>query len=185
MISIQGKQKDARQNKNIGICEVIALDMNAYWSNATALRICHWSACPLQCEEILAARTSMAFELFFARRARSTASNLIVFSHYPADYFVGRPDFLQALGNSTSKRHIAYFGGHRHNVDMTSVTPIGNSTNWLSGGGGGWGCDGDYSNENASASMGFVLGQIAANGTLTARAITVDPGMCCPGYPPR
>lgn len=63
-------------------------------------------------------------------------------------------------------------GGHRHNVDQGSVTPIGENTAWLVGGGGGWSCDG--------GDQGFVVGEIAMDGSIQTRSVLVDSSVCCP-----
>merc|ERR1719414_590201 len=79
-----------------------------------------FSSCQSACESNLRYRAKEAFELFHTRAAKSAAKNLLVFSHYPTDYFRNLPDFLSGLRNA-STHHIEYFGGHRHNVDNTST----------------------------------------------------------------
>eukprot|EP00930_Biecheleria_cincta_P088455 TRINITY_DN7769_c0_g1_i3.p1 TRINITY_DN7769_c0_g1~~TRINITY_DN7769_c0_g1_i3.p1 ORF type:complete len:396 (+),score=65.91 TRINITY_DN7769_c0_g1_i3:22-1209(+) len=173
--------------------EVIALDVNFLWANHT----CHYTACPQACEANLKNRMDAAFKLFYERVAASNASNWVVFSHYPTDYFpraqtntsmpvdenwppswfkleVSReelPDrfhsFLTELSNA-SRSGIVYFGGHRHNVDQSSTASTAPQTNWLVGGGGGWGTEA-YGDQ-----QGFVVGEISDSGQITTRAVTVN-----------
>jgi len=174
--------------------EIIAMDTNYYtWLNHT----CPDTACPSKCEANLKTRADAAYALFYERVAASTASNLIVFSHYPTDYFPGGPysevnkslwwapswvsmtasnlpnrfyDFLPELSNAS--RHIEYFGGHRHNTDQSSTTSTAPNSNWLVGGGGGWGTE-SYGKE-----QGFVVGEIDANGKMTTYSVLVDFAVC-------
>lgn len=172
--------------------EVIAMDVNFLWANHT----CHLTACPQACEANLKRRMDAAFRLFYERVARSNASNWVVFSHYPTDYFPqkqpsnGMPadtwppswfnlhvsgeelpdrfhDFLSELSN-VSRNSIVYFGGHRHNVDQSSTVPTSPHTNWLVGGGGGWGTEA-YGDQ-----QGFVVGEIGLDGQITTRPVTVN-----------
>lgn len=148
--------------------EVIALDMNDLWNEYT----CKWSPCPKKCASVLKNRTAVAFDFFYERMAASEAGNLLVFSHYPTDYFWGHPQFLDELRNASS-HHVEYFGGHRHNVDQRSTTSTAPNNNWLVGGGGGWGCEG-YGEE-----QGFVVGEIGADGNVTTYPVLVDFNICC------
>jgi len=148
--------------------EVIALDMNDLWNEHT----CRWSPCPEKCAAILKNRTTAAFDLFYDRIAETGAENVLVFSHYPTDYFWAYPQFLDELRNASS-HHIEYFGGHRHNVDQRSCTSTVPNNNWLVGGGGGWGCEG-YGEE-----QGFVVGEIGADGNITTYPVFVDFNICC------
>lgn len=149
--------------------EVIALDMNYYtWVNYT----CGNTPCPSQCRHNLKVRMDAAFDLFYERARRSEARNLVVFSHYPTDYFWGFPDFLAELSNS-SRHHVEYFGGHRHNVDQRSCTSTAPNSNWLVGGGGGWGCEPHYGQE-----QGFVVGEIGTGG-LRTYPVLVNYSLCC------
>lgn len=151
--------------------EVLALDMNYYtWVEHT----CRWSPCEAECRANLKARHDAAFELFYERAAASTASNLVVFSHYPTDYFWAFPDFLAELSNASS-HHVEYFGGHRHNVDQRSTTSTAPNSNWVVGGGGGWGCEA-YGRE-----QGFVVGEIGADLNLTTYPVLVNFSVCCSG----
>eukprot|EP00429_Kryptoperidinium_foliaceum_P125862 CAMPEP_0176332876 /NCGR_PEP_ID=MMETSP0121_2-20121125/77297_1 /TAXON_ID=160619 /ORGANISM="Kryptoperidinium foliaceum, Strain CCMP 1326" /LENGTH=362 /DNA_ID=CAMNT_0017675777 /DNA_START=42 /DNA_END=1132 /DNA_ORIENTATION=+ len=78
--------------------EVIALDMNYYtWVNQT----CPLTPCEEECRDNLKERNDAAFDLFYDRAAKSPADSLVVFSHYPTDYFWGFPDFLDELGGTT------------------------------------------------------------------------------------
>lgn len=170
--------------------EVIALDINYYmWLNQT----CKYTLCPDACAANLKERADIAFQLFHERVATSKASNLIVFSHYPTDYFPGAwneserewgpswifmdadtiprglSTFLHELSNA-SRGHIEYFGGHRHNVDQRSVASTAPHSNWLVGGGGGWGTDGPE--------QGFVVGEIMSAGQVTTYSVILDPSLC-------
>ncbi|CAK0830215.1 unnamed protein product [Prorocentrum cordatum] len=159
--------------------EVVALDMNhlmwAWDKNASPHEQCpldcFYSPCQKKCEANLKARSDEGFELFYSRISESTAKNMVVFTHYPTDYFWKYPDFLGALRNG-SKRHLEFFGGHRHNVDQDSTTSIEPNSNWLVGGGGGWGCDGEQ--------QGIVVGELRKGKKLATRAVLLDdPSSCC------
>mmetsp|Transcript_10084 Transcript_10084/g.28499 ORF Transcript_10084/g.28499 Transcript_10084/m.28499 type:complete len:166 (-) Transcript_10084:113-610(-) len=136
---------------------------------------CQYTRCKAQCESRMRARSEAAFKLFKDRMASSTAKNMLVFSHYPTDYFWdsssddASADFLAQLRDGS--KHVAYFGGHRHNVDQTTTISIAPNDNWLTGGGGGWSCDGSQ--------QGFVVGEIAQDGTLTTRPVLVPQSQCC------
>lgn len=164
--------------------EVVAMDLNNYmdgWNRKIAadhqnFADCKYTACSSSCYSRMKARSDAGFQLLKARMATSTAKNMLVFSHYPSDYFWDNSSadaskgFVDMLSDA-SRHHVEYFGGHRHNVDQANqlVRPPNNA--WLSGGGGGWGCDGGQ--------QGFVVGEIAKDGTLTTRAVLVDQGSCC------
>ena len=154
--------------------EVLALDLNNLWVDQT----CPHTACEVECRKKVAERADAAFNLFYERMEASNASNLIVFSHYPTDYFWAYPDVLGNLSEATRpgglERHVEYFGGHRHNVDQTSTTSILPNNNWLVGGGGGWSCDGKE--------QVFLVGEIFDDGRIETRAVTVDYRACCWGW---
>lgn len=159
--------------------EVVGLDLNKFmggWNgSATAEELhfedCQWSACQADCYGNSDSRAKQAFELFSKRYEESTAKNLLVFSHYPTDYFQSVPDFLKNLSIADS-HNITYFGGHRHNTDQTSTWQTTPNTNWLVGGGGGWSCDGKE--------QGFVVGEIDYDYKVTTHAVLVDYNICCP-----
>jgi len=164
--------------------EVIAMELNTYQSgwnhnipaSQQSFGDCQYTPCADTCKALMRQRSDAAFALFKKRKAASAQKNLLVFSHYPTDYFWDHTsgdasaDFISDLSDA-STHHIEYFGGHRHNVDQTSTASIAPNNNWLSGGGGGWGCDGSQ--------QGFVLVEIAADGTMTSKPLLVDQGQCC------
>ncbi|CAK9004838.1 unnamed protein product, partial [Durusdinium trenchii] len=144
--------------------------------------------------EHLKKKSDEALQLFEERIAQSKAANWLVFSHYPTDYFPSawnesaplqwwsppwlwhhedRPamltNFLSELSNA-SRPSIVYFGGHRHNVDQSSTYSISPHTSWLSGGGAGWGVDGQE--------QGFVVGEVMEDGQVNTRAVLVDYADC-------
>mmetsp|Transcript_67000 Transcript_67000/g.158011 ORF Transcript_67000/g.158011 Transcript_67000/m.158011 type:complete len:349 (+) Transcript_67000:48-1094(+) len=168
--------------------EVIAMDINyLMWVNQT----CPNTGCPELCSQNMKARAFAAFELFNQRVAKSSASNWLVFTHYPTDYFPGAwntteplqwwtpswvrmtesewpsgfSQFLNELSNP-SRPSITYFAGHRHNVDQSTVASTAPHTNWLSGGGAGWSTDGDQ--------QGFVVGEIMEGGEVRTNAVIVN-----------
>merc|ERR1712039_295303 len=134
---------------------------------------CQWTQCEEKCIRNVRARADEAFNLFYERISSSKASSLLVFSHYPTDYFWGFPRFLKALSDA-SKFHIEVFGGHRHNVDQTSTIPTFPNNNWLVGGGGGWSCE-HYS----AIQQGFVVGEIREDKSVNTYSVLVDPKVCC------
>lgn len=164
--------------------EVVALELNTYqfgYNHGTPAKNqrfgdCQWTSCKSQCEDRAKRRSDAALEMFRNRSHESKAKNLLVFSHYPTDYFWDESsddesgDFLSLLRDNT-RHNITYFSGHRHNVDQTSGISIAPNEQWLTGGGGGWGCDGSQ--------QGFVVGEIAMDGTITTRGVYVDRGACC------
>lgn len=77
----------------------------------------------------------------------------------PAERPVGLVSLLSELSNA-SRESIVYFGGHRHNVDQSSVKSISPHSSWLSGGGAGWSVDGKE--------QGFVVGEVMASGEARA-----------------
>jgi len=157
------------EHPELGI-EVVGLDMNYYtWVNHT----CRWTPCQEVCHQNLKERHDAAFELFYERAEKSAARNLVVFSHYPTDYFWAFPDFLAELSNAT-EHHVEYFGGHRHNVDQRSCTSTAPNSNWVVGGGGGWGCEGWYGRE-----QGFLVGEVGLDYNLRTYPVLVNYSICC------
>jgi hypothetical protein len=155
--------------------EVIAMDLNMYVEGWEASYmedleegVCITGKCKNRCWDSFKGRAEESFQLFYSRMERSLAKNLLVFSHYPTDYFVRLPGFLSSLSNA-SRHHVEYFGGHRHSVSDTTTASTAPNHNWLVGGGGGWGCDGPF--------QGFVVGEIAMNGVLRTYEVLVDG--CC------
>lgn len=148
--------------------EVIALDTNYLWANYT----CHYTICPDACFGFLRSRMDSAMRLFNNRIEATTAGNVIVFSHYPSDYYWAYPEFMAKLSNA-SRHHILNLGGHRHNVDERSCTSIAPNTAWLVGGGGGWGCEG-YGDE-----QGFLVGEIGSDAVISTYPVLVNFTTCC------
>lgn len=182
--------------------EIIGLELNNYmngWKNGENgqprvnasdqnFTDCRYTACEQECYPRMKQRSDEAFELFKSRAAATEARNVLVFSHYPTDYFwdtaEGDPshDFLQGLseagsvaGSDANRYHLKYFGGHRHSTDQSSTLPITPNDSWLSGGGGGWSCD--------TNQQGFVVGEIHADWTMTTRVVLVDADDCCDPIP--
>jgi hypothetical protein len=153
-----------REHPELGL-EVISLDMNQLCHDD-----CQYSSCEDTCKEHLSQRANDAVELFKARSSATKAKNLLVFSHYPTDYLGEYPELVDALksteGADGTQHHVEYFGGHRHNVDQETTASISPNNNWLVGGGGGWGTDGDK--------QGFVVGEIADDFTVTTYSVLVD-----------
>ncbi|CAJ1387273.1 unnamed protein product [Effrenium voratum] len=151
--------------------EIVALDLNDLWAAQT----CPHTSCKESCHASLAQRAEVAWDLFYERMENSNASNMLVFSHYPTDYFWAYPEVLGNLSEAVRpgglERHVEYFGGHRHNVDQESTTSIKPSNSWLVGGGGGWSCDGRQ--------QGFLVGEIFDDGSMTTRPVLVDYCSCC------
>jgi hypothetical protein len=150
------------EHEELGL-EVVSMDMNHMmdaWTHKEPIipGDCVHTACKEICEGNLAARTKQAIELFHKRVLTSNAKNMVVFSHYPTDYLWPSQSLMDDLRwDKTAdggKRHVEYFGGHRHNVDQWSTTSIFPNGNWLVGGGGGWSCEGSQ--------QGFVVGEISA-----------------------
>lgn len=166
-----------KDHPELGI-EIVALELNHFmlgWDQSKTkedhfYEDCQYTACEEACKEISKARAMAAFKLFNERIAESTAKNMVVFSHYPTDYFTAVPEFLDALRDA-SKRNILFLGGHRHNIDQTSTTSIQPNENWLVGGGGGWSCDGP--------SQGFLVGEIGSDDKLTTYPELVEESLCC------
>lgn len=155
--------------------EIVGLDLNTMWSKYT----CEYTPCPEVCPAVLKQRSVDALQLMTTRSQESPANKMIVFSHYPTDYFDSEEpwlpphddysDLLRQLRDD--RRHIQYFGGHRHNVDHENTTSIAPNVNWLVGGGGGWSCDGSQ--------QGFVVGEIFST-TMRTHPVLVPTSACCP-----
>jgi hypothetical protein len=181
--------------------EVVAMDLNQYmwgwntsWKDTFILEEtqeipdenksgpvpddCKYTNCQGECEGNLKWRAQEGLNLFYERKEASEAKNMIVFSHYPTDYLWNETKFLGALSDAT-KHHIEYFGGHRHNVDQESTWQIKPNSNWLVGGGGGWGCEGSY--YMWPPQQGFVVGNIDGDGVMSTYKVLVDHTVCCPG----
>eukprot|EP00930_Biecheleria_cincta_P106019 TRINITY_DN9920_c1_g1_i4.p1 TRINITY_DN9920_c1_g1~~TRINITY_DN9920_c1_g1_i4.p1 ORF type:complete len:744 (+),score=102.17 TRINITY_DN9920_c1_g1_i4:230-2461(+) len=162
--------------------EVVALDLNHWmggWNKSAKahnqrFEDCTYTSCPQACRLNIEARAKEAFELFEERAAKSKAKNMLVFSHYPTDYFEAAPNFLDGLRDN-SAHDILYFGGHRHNTDQDSTISTSPNQNWLVGGGGGWSCDG--------TKQGFVVGEIKIDYTVHTYAVLANYSRCCSGAP--
>lgn len=155
--------------------EVVAMDLNHFVGDmtvqgSTAPIDCWQTNCVHHCARHLSNRAHEGLQMFHERMEKSTARNMVVFSHYPTDYFGAAPRFLAGLSNA-SRHHVEYFGGHRHDVDQESTRSTWPNNNWLVGGGGGWGCDG--------SKQGFVVGEIDHNSKLTTYSVLVDMSKCC------
>lgn len=159
--------------------EVVGMDTNKFmngWKHQLGFENqtysdCQWTPCKAKCHQTVENRTAVAFKLFGERMEQSTAKHMLVFSHYPTDYFSSAPEFIANLSKNDSGRTITYFGGHRHNTDTTSTFSTGSNKNWCVGGGGGWSCDG--------RDQGFVVGEISEDGVHTYSSL-VDWWLCCP-----
>lgn len=153
------------EHPELGI-EVLALEWTGtVWASQT----CTWSGCQQTCQQNLQARASDAFALFNDRMSKSPHS-MVVFSHYPLDYFANYPNILGPLSNAS--RPTVFFGGHRHNTDQNGQPSIGPNTPgaWLVGGGGGWGLDGGQ--------QGIVLGEIMSDGSIRTSSRIVPLWQC-------
>eukprot|EP00931_Biecheleriopsis_adriatica_P119466 TRINITY_DN94686_c0_g1_i1.p1 TRINITY_DN94686_c0_g1~~TRINITY_DN94686_c0_g1_i1.p1 ORF type:complete len:687 (-),score=137.69 TRINITY_DN94686_c0_g1_i1:78-2138(-) len=148
--------------------EVLALDLGGE-TRSKSFDDCNFTSCPGACRENMQKRSKEALELFHKRSAASIAKNLLVFSHYPTEYFGAGSDILEGLG-SDRKHKILYFGGHRHVTEEESSEVV---TSWTVGGGGGWSCDGKH--------QGFVVGEIQHDYSVKTRAALVDYDTCCGG----
>ena len=153
-----------KEHPELGI-EVVALDFNDVSEHPCSYGTAH--SCSSKCYSNLASRAQAAKELFYNRKSTSPHKNLVVFSHYPTDYFRHHhTDMLGALKDN-SRHAITYFGGHRHNTDQ-SGSSIAPNNEWLVGGCGGWGCDG--------GNQGFVVGEISD--TVKTYAVLANKNLC-------
>lgn len=168
------------QHPELGL-EVVALDFNEFengWNRTGNISEydppgdCRYTPCHAACLRNMKNRAKEALNLFHERRSKTTAKNLIVFSHYPTDYLWMIPPFVNGLQDDWN-HHVAYFAGHRHNVNK--LPPWKNpNNNWLVGGGGGWSCDG--------GSQGFVVGEISNEQELSTYPVLIDKHKCCPTH---
>lgn len=158
--------------------EIVGMDMNHYINGFVphmtreeqGFADCQHTPCAGQCYWLSEIRANVSLEIFNSRLTNSTAKNLIVFSHYPTDYFLPIPEFLDQLKDN-SKHDIFYFGGHRHNVDSWTTISIEPNVNWVVGGGGGYSCDGQQ--------QGFVVGEVHEDYSITTYSVLVPYEVCC------
>ena len=134
---------------------------------ADASKSCPWpvqsAGCsPAQCLRTRAEREVASARMLRERVAANRGGNLLVVSHYPTDFLLGRrPGGIDTIGLLRShETRISYFGGHRHATaahesGYAGTASIAPNRNWLTGGGGGWACDGP---------QGFVVGEVLDNG---------------------
>eukprot|EP00929_Paragymnodinium_shiwhaense_P092179 TRINITY_DN5205_c0_g1_i1.p1 TRINITY_DN5205_c0_g1~~TRINITY_DN5205_c0_g1_i1.p1 ORF type:complete len:462 (-),score=77.36 TRINITY_DN5205_c0_g1_i1:218-1540(-) len=152
-----------KEHPELGI-EVVALDFNDVSEHPCTYG--QASKCQSTCYGNLASRAQAAKNLFNSRKASTSQPNLVVFSHYPTDYFRNHhTDMLSALKDGS--KPITYFGGHRHNTDQNTAS-ISPNNNWVVGGCGGWSCDG--------GNQGFVVGEVTS--TVKTYAVLADRGIC-------
>lgn len=160
--------------------ELVGLDLNNFQNGAdfkdnntpadVMFLDCFKTSCAFKCLDLMKERTEAGLDLFHERMAKSKQKSMVVFSHYPTDYFRTAPKFLDALKNN-SARDITYFGAHRQTTDQTGI-PIKPNTNWVVGGGGGDTCD--------SSKQGFVVGEIWGDSSITVTPVYVDDSeICC------
>merc|ERR1740121_443680 len=131
--------------------EVVAMDTNLVAESACKyLGKCN-SAGRGTCMANLNGRFKSSMDLFAQRMKETQADNVIVFNHYPTQYFNrdGRQYFLDGLRTGAANdAQVYYFGGHVHFVreqkNNQNGWPFGTDVSpakqWLVGGGGGWGC---------------------------------------------
>jgi hypothetical protein len=158
--------------------EIIGMDLNKYmlgWQKGLAadaqhLEDCNWTPCRDKCLQYIDERAGRSFDLFYQRKNASKAKNLLVFSHYPTDYFTSADFFLDGLSDNTT-HDIFYFGGHRHSTDQWSTFSTAPNVNWLVGGGGGYSCD--------SKQQGFVVGEIYHDYSVHTYSVLVEEDVCC------
>eukprot|EP00929_Paragymnodinium_shiwhaense_P107980 TRINITY_DN74312_c0_g1_i1.p1 TRINITY_DN74312_c0_g1~~TRINITY_DN74312_c0_g1_i1.p1 ORF type:complete len:473 (+),score=75.80 TRINITY_DN74312_c0_g1_i1:79-1419(+) len=152
-----------KEHPELGI-EVVALDFNDVSEHPCTYG--QASKCQSTCYANLGSRANAAKQLFYSRKGSSSQPNLVVFSHYPTDYFRNHhTDMLSALQDGS--KPITYFGGHRHNTDQNTAS-IAPNNNWVVGGCGGWSCDG--------GNQGFVVGEVSSS--VKTYAVLADRGLC-------
>jgi len=159
--------------------ELVGLDLNDFQNGAdlgtsgveqaNAFQDCFKTTCSFMCAGTMKNRTQRSLNLFYERVKSSRQKSLVVFSHYPTDFLVSSPDFLETLTDDSS-HSITYFGAHRQTTDQSGIS-IAPNTNWVVGGGGSDTC--------ASEKQGFVVGEIWGDSSITASPVYVAPGPCC------
>lgn len=154
-----------KEHPELGI-EVVALDFNDVSEHPCTYG--QASKCESTCMSNLRSRGNAAEALFKSRYSSSSQHNLLVFSHYPTDYFRKQHTGMLGALSSSNTHKISYFGGHRHNTDQSSTASISPNNNWVVGGCGGWSCDG--------GSQGFVVGEISDS--IKTYAVYVDRNVC-------
>jgi hypothetical protein len=162
--------------------ELVGLDLNNYQngdnfkdtddSPAELMFLdCFKTSCAFKCLDVMKNRTSAGLNLLHERMANSKQKSMVVFSHYPTEYFRTTPTLLDALRDN-SARDITYFGAHRRTTDQSGVS-IKPNTQWVVGGGGGDTCD--------SSKQGFAVGEIWGDSSITVAPVYVDSttSTCC------
>jgi hypothetical protein len=155
--------------------ELVGLDLNNFQNAASSaedlmFQDCFKTKCAFKCLDFMKNRTQAGLDLFYERAKVSKQKSLVVFSHYPTDYFEAVPRFLETLKDNSS-HGITYFGAHRQATDQ-SGTSIEPNTNWVVGGGGGDICE-------RNSKQGFVFGEIWGDSSITVTPVYVDSGVCC------
>jgi len=160
--------------------ELVGLDLNNFQNGADfedensadelMFQDCFKTACAFKCLDYMKNRTQRSLDLFYDRAKKSTQKSLVVFSHYPTDYFRAAPKFLETLSDN-STYGITYYGAHRQTIDQSGVS-IEPNTNWVVGGGGGDKC-------KTTSTQGFVVGEIWGDSSITSTPVAVDNSACC------
>jgi hypothetical protein len=175
------------EHPELGI-EIIAMDLNHYiwgWKGAQASGFMYecgeeilphplgkdHQCGPEKCRAVQEQRAKQSIDLLNRRLWQSKQPSKLVFSHYPTDYLKPAPGLLEALSTAQPDGTLTYFAGHRHQTDNTSTVPTGPNQNWVVGGGGGWGCDGQ--------GQGFIVGEIQIDSSVITYPVLVDSTECC------
>merc|ERR1719356_1997095 len=111
---------------------------------------------------------------------KTKADNVLLFNHYPSNYFQSnnRRSFIDAVKQGPSNNaKIFYFGGHTHNVEKNYGINTDPAEEWLVGGGGGWGCDGN----NQGAVVGYIYKNSAGRFTIKTESLLIPKSQCCKG----